>query len=80
MHILLKTYLFFKYNECGDIMKFRAFNLDQKLLNSLKELGYEDCTPVQEKVIPLALRRKNLFVQSETGSGKTHSFFGSTNR
>lgn len=55
-------------------MKFKAFNLDQKLLNSLCELGYTDCTAVQEKVIPLALKRKNLFVQSETGSGKTHSF------
>ena len=31
-------------------------------------------TPIQEKVIPLALEGKNVFFESETGTGKTLAF------
>ncbi len=55
-------------------MKFRSYALNDKLLEALKSLGYDDCTPVQDLVIPQVLKNKNLFVQSETGSGKTHAF------
>ncbi len=55
-------------------MKFNAFNLKQDVINALTNLRYVDCTKVQELVLPKALKNKNLFVQSSTGSGKTHSF------
>jgi len=55
-------------------MKFQAFNLKKEVINALYSSGYKDCTKVQEKVIPLALKNNNLLVRSETGSGKTHSF------
>lgn len=42
--------------------------------NSLKEAGITSLKPVQKKVIPEIEAGKNLFVQSETGSGKTLSY------
>ena len=41
---------------------------------ALGELGFSRLTPVQEAVIPYALKGRNLIVQSQTGSGKSHSF------
>lgn len=37
-------------------------------------LGINEPTPVQKKAIPLILRRKDLLVSAETGSGKTIAF------
>lgn len=41
---------------------------------AIEELGFDVLTPVQEQVLPLALKGHNLIVQSQTGSGKSHSF------
>lgn len=55
-------------------MKFSSYALKNELINALYDLGYIDATKVQDLVIPKALRGESLIVQSETGSGKTHSF------
>lgn len=55
-------------------MKFSSFNLKKSVINALTKLEYIECTPVQAEVIPSALKGASLVVQSETGSGKTHSF------
>ena len=55
-------------------MKFSSYNLKKELVNALVELGYINATPIQEAVIPKALKKKSLICKSETGSGKTHSF------
>jgi len=41
---------------------------------ALNELGFKDFTEVQEKVIPMFLKHKNIVVEAKTGSGKTHSY------
>lgn len=56
------------------IMKFSSFNLKKSVINALTKLEYLETTPVQAEVIPSALKGASLVVQSETGSGKTHSF------
>lgn len=53
---------------------FAAFSLSQTMLASLKKQGYVSPSPVQSTVIPKILRGKSILAQSETGSGKTHSF------
>lgn len=53
---------------------FAAFALSEAMVSALKKLGYESPSPVQERVIPKALSGKSLVCQSETGSGKTHSY------
>ena len=55
-------------------MKFTAFNLKKEIIEFLNDNNYLEATPVQEVVIPKALRNENIIVQSATGSGKTHSF------
>ncbi|MDY6392460.1 MAG: DEAD/DEAH box helicase, partial [Bacilli bacterium] len=53
---------------------FASFNLSPALVNALNKLGYVSPSPVQSRVIPKALSGKSLVCQSETGSGKTHSY------
>mgnify|MGYP000886264288 CR=1 FL=1 len=55
-------------------MKFSAFNLKKDVVNCLNQLNYITPTSVQEVVIPKALKGESVVVQSETGTGKTHSF------
>ncbi|HNV00829.1 MAG TPA: DEAD/DEAH box helicase [archaeon] len=55
-------------------MNFEEFKLSADLLKAIKDLGYEEATPIQEKCIPLALEGRDLIGQSLTGSGKTAAF------
>ena len=55
-------------------MKFDEFSLDEKLLQGLEEAGYKECMPVQEKTLAHSLERKDVGVQSQTGTGKTAAF------
>ncbi|KAF4758375.1 ATPdependent RNA helicase [Perkinsus olseni] len=48
--------------------------LDESLQSQLKHLGYDVCTNVQSKTIPIALEGKDCLIRSSTGSGKTLSF------
>lgn len=55
-------------------LSFDDYGLSQDILKSIKKLGYETPTRVQGEVIPLALKNKDVIVQSQTGSGKTASY------
>ena len=55
-------------------MSFTNFNLSKLIIKALSELEYYTPTKVQEKVIPIALNGHDIFVNSETGSGKTACF------
>jgi ATP-dependent RNA helicase SrmB len=53
---------------------FSQFELHKSLQLAIQELGYQQPTPVQEAVIPLALEQADLRISAETGSGKTAAF------
>ncbi|WP_010234083.1 DEAD/DEAH box helicase [Clostridium arbusti] len=53
---------------------FNGFNIDNEIILCLDKLGYKNPTEVQEKVIPLVLKNKDIIVKSQTGSGKTAAF------
>ena len=55
-------------------MSFARFSIDKRLVGALESFGYKEPSPIQEKVIPGALRGESMLVQAPTGSGKTHSF------
>ncbi|WP_208560775.1 DEAD/DEAH box helicase [Marinilactibacillus kalidii] len=53
---------------------FETFGIDPEISKALKSLRYFNPTAVQEAVIPLALEKKDIIVESQTGSGKTVAF------
>lgn len=48
--------------------------LDTRVREALKDLSWEAPTAVQSACVPLALRGKDISIQSRTGSGKTGAF------
>jgi ATP-dependent RNA helicase RhlE len=44
------------------------------LLQAVKDLGYEQPSPVQEQAIPLVLEGRDLMAGAQTGTGKTAAF------
>jgi ATP-dependent RNA helicase RhlB len=55
-------------------MKFTDFTLDSGLQEGLAEAGYITCMPVQEQVLQNGLEGADLYVQSQTGTGKTAAY------
>ena len=53
---------------------FSAFDLPDALLRGLDKLGFNEPTPVQRQVIPLANAGADLLVTAATGTGKTLAF------
>lgn len=53
---------------------YKDLTLKPFIQKAIAELGFETLTPVQNEVIKPALAGESLIVQSQTGSGKTHSF------
>jgi ATP-dependent RNA helicase RhlB len=55
-------------------MKFTEFELPEQILRGIEEAGFTDCTPIQEKTLPIALSGKDVAGQAQTGTGKTAAF------
>lgn len=53
---------------------FKQFNLQPYLMTALQKIGFTEPTPVQAKLIPVIASGKDVVGQSQTGSGKTHTF------
>ncbi len=54
--------------------KFTDFDLIEPLQQSLKKVGYETPTPIQQQAIPLVLEGHDLLGIAQTGTGKTAAF------
>ncbi|OED35102.1 RNA helicase [PVC group bacterium (ex Bugula neritina AB1)] len=56
-------------------VSFENCGLKKSTLDALEKKGFEEPTPVQAEVIPVILRSESdLFVQAQTGTGKTAAF------
>ncbi len=53
---------------------FQDFELNEKLLKTLEEIGYKEPTSVQKQAIPQVLKGHDLMVSAQTGTGKTAAF------
>lgn len=49
-------------------------NLDEKIINALKDLNYEEATEIQKKAIPIALKKRDILAAAQSGTGKTAAF------
>lgn len=55
-------------------MNFTEFNLNEQLQKGISAAGYTTCTPVQEQVLKISQDGSDLYVQSQTGTGKTAAY------
>nr|CAA6829349.1 MAG: ATP-dependent RNA helicase RhlB [uncultured Thiotrichaceae bacterium] len=54
--------------------RFDSFALDQRILASLQEAGFEQCSRIQAETLPHSLSGKDITGQAQTGTGKTGAF------
>lgn len=55
-------------------MKFSELKIEKNILKALREAGYEQPTPIQQKAIPPLLDGHDLMGCAQTGTGKTCAF------
>ncbi len=55
-------------------MKFNEFDLHEDLLKGIANTGFVECMKVQEETLKYTLGKRDVYVQSQTGSGKTAAF------
>ncbi len=55
-------------------MTFEELQLDPRLLQGIRDMGFTALTPVQEKTLVHSLAGSDVAVQSQTGTGKTAAF------
>ncbi|CAA6800777.1 MAG: ATP-dependent RNA helicase RhlE [uncultured Sulfurovum sp.] len=55
-------------------MGFSTLGLSSTLQKELQKNNYLKPTPIQEKVIPLVLERRDIMAQAQTGTGKSAAF------
>ncbi len=56
------------------IINFSSFKLKNELLKVIKEIGYNQPTPIQSKCIPLLINGYSILGIAKTGSGKTAAY------
>src|SRR6266481_9872548 len=57
---------------------FGRLNLPEALLQGVRTAGFEFCTPIQAKTLPIALAGQDVAGQAQTGTGKTAAFLLAT--
>jgi len=55
-------------------MSFNDLGLEEKIVRAVKEKGYAEATPIQQKAIPLIIQGHDILASAQTGTGKTASF------
>ena len=53
---------------------FSELNISESTLRSLKRMGFEEATPIQEGTITFAMEGRDIIGQAQTGTGKTAAF------
>ena len=55
-------------------LSFADLNLTEPTLKAVRELGYENPSPIQAATIPLIMNNQDIIGQAQTGTGKTAAF------
>lgn len=53
---------------------FSELNIEKSILQGIERMGFEEATPIQEKVIPISKEGNDIIGQAQTGTGKTVAF------
>lgn len=54
--------------------KFEELGLSDNIIKAVKNMGFEETTPIQDQTIPLVMEGLDLIGQAQTGTGKTAAF------
>lgn len=57
-----------------ETLRFDELNLSPQILRAVKEMGFEEASPIQGKAIPVAMTGADIIGQAQTGTGKTAAF------
>jgi ATP-dependent RNA helicase DeaD len=55
-------------------LKFEELNLSNEIMKAVKDMGFEEATPVQSLAIPKMMTGVDIIAQAQTGTGKTAAF------
>ena len=55
-------------------MRFDEFDFQPALLDAIDAMNFQECTPIQEKAIPILLQGRDLIGIAQTGTGKTAAY------
>lgn len=61
-------------NKTESNKQFDELKIDERILRAVKELGFDQMTPIQEQAIPLFMTGQDIIGQAQTGTGKTAAF------
>ncbi len=59
-------------------IKFSDLGLAQPVVAGLENMGFQQCTEIQAKSLPILLKGKDIAGQAQTGEGKTIAFLAAT--
>ena len=57
-----------------ETLKFDELELSPQILRGIKDMGFEEASPIQAQAIPVVLSGRDVIGQAQTGSGKTAAF------
>lgn len=55
-------------------LKFEEMNLSDDIVRAVKDMGFEEATPIQSQAISVIMDGRDIIGQSQTGTGKTAAF------
>ena len=59
-------------------LRFESLSIDERVQAGIRDAGFEYCTPIQAKTLPIALAQRDVAGQAQTGTGKTAAFLIAT--
>ena len=57
-----------------ETVRFDELNILPQILRGIKDMGFEETTPIQTQAIPVVMSGRDVIGQAQTGTGKTAAF------
>lgn len=67
-------HIFFFGKEFMETIRFDELELNPQILRGIKDMGFEEATPIQSQAIPVVMSGADVIGQAQTGTGKTAAF------